>query len=351
MASTASFLFVSGKGSQELVGELAGTARVTALAGSGVCLLGIPLAWLVFSTAPERWGAAAVLAGTAAQIYRHYLGATYRAARTFEVLARIHVVELLMTLATLPLVLWLGFTGLAMQFVLLRWGNALLVHTFRPLKKVGRFHWSRMKELYATGVPIFAFGYLSDVARSFPRLVLLTLGGVGWVRLFAPANAIIGALSLIPGSVSSYVYPQMSYKFGRTGDPASVWPMAKATALWSLAVGIPLAALLVLIVPPALPRFFPAYSASIPAVQWTAIAGVFVGASVAVNALASLEAYRLMFTFVAARMSLLLVLPWIGGQVTGGIAGVAAGMTIAYALDFAVVLFLVRRATAVVAEV
>jgi hypothetical protein len=45
--------------------------------------------------------------------------------------------------------------------------------------------------------------------------------------------------------------------------------------------------------------------------------------------------------------SLLAVLPWVGGRFTGGITGVAAGMTAAYAVDFAVVLWLVRRATMV----
>jgi len=339
--------FRLGQGSSELVEELAGTARVGALAGSGLCLLSMPFTWLVFSEGAERWGAAAVLFGTAAQIYRQYLIATYKAARAFETLARIHVAEIVATVATLPLVFWFGYYGLAIQFVVLRWGNVLLVHAFRPLRQVGRFSWVRMKELYGTGIPLFAFGYLSDVARSFPRVVLLALGGVTWVGLFAPANAIIGALILIPGSLGIYVYPQMSYRFGRTGDPASLWPMARATLLWSLVVGLPMAVCMIAVAPSLLPALFPAYSASIPAVQWTAVAGVFLGASVAVNALASLKAYKHMFTFVGARMVLLFVLPWLGGRCCGGTTGVAAGMAAAYAVDFVIVLLLVRSATSV----
>jgi O-antigen/teichoic acid export membrane protein len=325
--------------------ELAGTGRVLALVAVGLCLLGIPLGWMAFSSNLERLGMAAVLLGTSAQIYRLYLGATYRAARSFEVLAKIQVVEAGLAVLTLPLVLLWGFSGLAARFVLLMLGGTYLNHLFRPLKDVGSFRWRRVKELLATGIPIFAFGYLSDVARSLPRLILLSLGGVTWVGLFAPASAVVGALGMIPGAVGAYIYPQMTHRLGRTGDPASLWPMARATALWSLAAGVPVALVFVAVLPYLIAHFFPAYTASIPATQWVVGTGVFMGGSVAVNALASLKAFRSMFAFAASRLMLLLVLPWVGERIVGGLTGVAAGMTVAYGLDFIVALSLTHLAT------
>lgn len=338
--------FSMGQGNSGSVLDLAATARAAALAGSTVCVSMTPLGWILFETSAERWGAAAVLLGASAQLYRSYLGATFRAARTFEVLARIQLLVAVLTVATLPLVLWKGYPGLAVRFVVLAMSYAVLCHAFRPLKQVGSFRAAALKHLLTTGVPLFGFGYLSDVARSFPRLALLSLGGVAWVGIFAPANAVIGALGMIPASLGTYIYPQMTYRYGRTGEASSIWPMAKSTALWSLVVGIPAAVMLALIVPFVIPILFPAYLESISAVQWTALAGVFVGASVAVNALASLKAYRWMYTFLTARLTLLFVFPWLGGKIWGHVAGVAAGMALAYAIDFVVVLVVVRRATA-----
>ncbi|HQP89126.1 MAG TPA: hypothetical protein PLL76_22955 [Thermoanaerobaculia bacterium] len=337
--------FLFGTGDSRAVEDLAGTARSIALVGGGLCLTAIPVGWLVFEGASERWGAAAVLVGAAAELYRRYLGATYRAGQAFETLARLQAVQTVLTVVTLPLVLWQGYAGLAIQFVFLRSTSAILGHAYRPLRRVGPFRMASLKKLMTSGIPLFLFGYLSDVARSFPRLALLSLGGVGWVGLFAPANAIIGAIGLIPGSVGTYVYPKMSFTYGKTGRASSIWPMARTTALGALVVGIPVALVMAVVAETLLPRFFPAYSAAVPAVQWTAIGGVFIGASVAVNALASLKAYKWMITFLVSRGALLFALPWLGGKLTGDITGVAAGMTVAYAVDFVVVVFVVYQAT------
>lgn len=337
--------FSMGRGEDERVRALAGTGRAVALAAAALCIAGAPIAWFALSSERERWGMLAVLAGTAATIYRLYLGATYRAARAFEQLAKIQLLETILSIGTLAMVHQFGYAGLAFRLVVQSVGGAALSHYYRPLRALGEFEWRRCRELFVVGVPLFLFAYLSDVARTIPRLVMLAMGGVNWVGLFAPASAIVGAIWMIPSALGTYVYPQMSHRLGRTGDPASLWPMARRLSLWSLAVGAPIAAVAVAVAPLLLREFFPAYAGAAHATQWTAAAGVFMGASVAVNALASLKAYRWMFSFVAARFGLLLVFPWLGAQFVGGITGVAAGMATAYGLDFFVVLGLVRLAT------
>jgi O-antigen/teichoic acid export membrane protein len=337
--------FSAGQGDASAISEYAGTGRVVAIASACLCLLAIPAAWVVFKASPERWGTTAVLVGTAAQLYRLYLGATYRAKHAFEMLARIQVAETAVAVGSLGLVFFWGFGGLAVRYLIQMLGGALLNHIFRPIRQVGRFRWARLRALFAVGVPIFAFGYLSDVARTFPRLVLLSFGGVEWVGLFAPAMAVVGALSMIPAAVGTYIYPQMTYKLGRSGDPASLWPVARITVLGALAVGVPMAAVVVVMVPTLITNLAPGYALSIQATQIVALAGAFMGASVIVNALASLKAYKWMFSFVASRLTLLMLLPWAGAKLVGGVTGIATGMAAAYALDFFVVLGLVRVAT------
>jgi O-antigen/teichoic acid export membrane protein len=337
--------FVTGKGDTAAILEYAGTAQVVALAVAGLFLTFVPAAWLFVSTDSERWAATAVLIGIGAHVVRLFLGATYRAAQAFESLARIVMVEAVAAVLTLPLVLYLGLAGLAIRHVTVALLGLVMNYRFRPIRQVGPFRWTRLGTLVATGLPIFAFGYLSDVARSLPRLVLLHLGGVLWLGLFAPASAVVGALTMIPGALGTYVYPQMTHRFGKTGDRSSLWPMARATALWPLVIGVPVAGLLVVLMPWVIDQFAPAYRASIPATQWIVGAGAFMGASVAVNALASLKAYRFMAAFVLCRFVLLGLFPWLGSRVLGGVTGVAAGMTAAYALDFVVVLAITRAAT------
>jgi O-antigen/teichoic acid export membrane protein len=240
---------------------------------------------------------------------------------------------------------WLWrFEGLVVQFLLLRLGGALLNHYVRPFRETGTFRWHLLRSLVLTGLPIFVFGYLSDVARTFPRLVLLALGGVHWVGLFAPASAVLTAVTMVPGAVGTYLYPQMTFRLAKTGDPDSVWAMARVSAVGALVLGCPVAAALAVVVPPTVNGFFPAYTASIPAIQWTLVAGIFMGAGVAVNALASLKAQRSMMLFVAVRLLLCALLPWFGGR-HYGLTGVAAGLAAASAADFALSLLLIRSAT------
>lgn len=337
--------FAMGQAKDTEVAELVGTAQISAAVGAGLCLLGIPLGWLFFSTQAERWGTSAVLFATAVGIYRNYLRATYRASRTFDSLAKIQGIEALLALGTLPLVWGLGFAGLAVRHLIIEALSCLLNHLLRPMKSLASFRWRSLERLIATGLPIFAFAYLSDVARSLPRLALLKLGGVLWVGVFAPASAMVGVIQMVPSAMSAYIYPQMTYRLGKSGDPATLWPVARAAALIPLAVTAPFALLLIVIFPPLIARFFPTYVECIPALRWTAGAGVFCGAGIAVNALASLKAYRAMAWFVANRLIVLAVFPFAAGWWCQTLTGVAAGMAIAYAVDFCVVLWLVRSAT------
>ncbi|MCU0609960.1 MAG: fused MFS/spermidine synthase, partial [Chitinispirillaceae bacterium] len=67
--------------------------KAIALFAGSLCIATVPLVWFFHGGSTERWGAAAVLTGTAAGIYRLYLTATYRAAQSFRVLSTLNLVE------------------------------------------------------------------------------------------------------------------------------------------------------------------------------------------------------------------------------------------------------------------
>jgi len=325
--------------------EMAGTAQTVALVASFVCVVSIPIVFLVSSHADERLGASAVLVGAATLIYRRYLGATYKAAQKFDRLADFQVVEAILAVVTLPLVGKWGFSGLAVRYA----GSALFVtaltNHFRPMRSVGRFSWDCLKELAVVGVPLYVSTYIKGVARSLPRLVMLFAGGIHWVGLFAPASALLTGFSMLPGSLAVYFYPRMSHRLGETGDPRSLWPTVVRVTLLNLVVAVPSVAGAFLLLPAMIRRFFPDYVASIPSVVIISFAAFFVSSGITGNALHSLKAWKWIFITGFARLALFGGLPFLGAKVFGTLEGITAGVTVAFAGEFVVTLLAVHVAT------
>ena len=337
--------FSFGRGDKAAAEVLAGTAERCAVIGVSCCLLlvlGVPGLGKADNVS---WGLLIVLVSSAAGIYRNYLGATYRAAGSFDTLARIQIAEALLAVLSLPLVLGFGYWGLAGRYAILRLAGVTLNYILRPLRTVGDFDWQSLGILLKSGIPVFVFGYLIGVAGTFPRLVLLDYGGVQWVGVFAPAAAVIGGLRTVPVALSRFVYPQMSFRLGQTNDRSVLWPIAWKTAIFSLFFAVPVIVVLLAFIPVAIRYAFPEYSDSVPAIRWALVAGGFMGCSVALNALNSLRAWGPMGVYVAARLTLLYALPTCGAEVFSSLEGVALGMACAEALLFVIGLGAIRIAT------
>lgn len=324
---------------------LVGTAHRVAIISAALLLLGMPLALWVFHDADTRVCAAAVLIGSSSAIYRNYLTVTYRAEQAFRLLARLMCVEAVLNVVTLPLVYASGLRGLAGRFVVLSVSGTLLSFLFRPIRNPGRFSWSDLRALLRTGAPLFVFGYLSGVAYTFPRVVLLSESGVRLVGIFAPVAAVIAALQMIPATIAQYVYPRMTFKIGRSGNPSDLWEMAKSTLIAVAVVTVPLAALLVYFVPLVLTEFFPAYAEAASAVRWAVIAGAFMAGSIAMNALNSLKSWRWMSVYTCSLLLFGYFGPKIGFRLGGTLESLAIGVAIGQALTVGVGVFSIRRAT------
>jgi O-antigen/teichoic acid export membrane protein len=337
--------FALGAGKNEETLKLAGTAQTIAIAGAVVLLLGIPVCLLLVKDMTVLLCVIAMLVGSSSSIYRNYLAVTYRAERAFHVLANLTLVETVLVVISVPTVYWFELEGLAGRFVFLSCAGTALNYLFRPLPKPGRFSWKSLKTLLLTGAPLFAFGYLLSIARTFPRVILLSESGVLMVGMFAPAAAVIGALQVIPVSIAQYVYPQMSYRLGKTGNPSDLWQMAKVITIVCLIVSVPIAAILVMLIPILVIHFFPAYAEAAGAVRWAVVAGVFMGASIAVNALNSLKAWGWMAIYTVAFLVINFVLPFGAFRLYGTLESLAAGIAVAQGIVFLIGMYAIRRAT------
>ncbi len=336
--------FSLGAGKQNRVQRLAGTAQTVAIVGATLLILGAIPALFLAKSALSRLCVSCVFLASAAQLYRNYLAVTYRSEMAFESLARITILETVLTVLTLPAVYYFRLSGYAFRFAFLFVSMALVNHWFRPLRVRSTLDWSSLSSLLKTGVPIFAFGYLLTVANTFPRLILLSSGGVTLLGLFAPAWVLAGVLQTVPVTLATYIYPQMTYRLGRTGSPRSLRPMAFKTALGTLLVALPIVVTLALTVPPLITRFFPAYKDSVGAIKWTLLAGAFMGASVAINALNSLKAWGWMAAYTLIKCVCSLTIPWGAFAVWHTLDSLAAGIALAEALGFCAGLWAIDKA-------
>jgi O-antigen/teichoic acid export membrane protein len=196
-----------------------------------------------------------------------------------------------------------------------------------------------------TGLPLFTSSYLQTFALGFDRVILLQRGGVETVGYYAPALAVVAAMGIVPAAVSSYIYPRMSYALGQGRTRGALRSMALAAAAASVAAGLPVAVASWYAAPSLIAQFFPRYVASVPAVRWSILAGLFWSVSPAASLLGSLKAWRSLSLYVLVILVTRWVFPWALAQVYEPLEGVARGNVLAAAFAGAFSVWLVQRAT------
>ncbi len=210
-----------------------------------------------------------------------------------------------------------------------------------------RFSWRHAVTLLKVGLPVYACTYLFILGDTFPQVVLLAgKNGFTMVGLFAPVGATITLMQMIPTSIAQYIYPKMSYRFGQTGDPRSLWPMAWKTSLGLVVLFLPALPVGMFAIPWVLREWFSNYADCAGAIKWGLVSGMFLGASISVNALFSLKAWLWSGVYAVGRMVSAYVLPllmlWWMSDV---LEAVALGYMLAQAFAFALAIYCIYRAT------
>jgi O-antigen/teichoic acid export membrane protein len=336
--------FALGRGDRALAGRIAATSLYWNVACSALA----GLTFVAMGGAPWATGFAwrvalpAMAVVSASTFYLAYLQATFRSDSDFERLARVQWVQagtgLLMPLAVAAF----GFTGLAVHAAL----QAVLVtayaHVLRPFRVAPRFETALAGGLLATGLPLFLSGYLQTVAVGFDRVILLERGTVTTLGYYAPAVAVLSAMAIVPGAVSSWVYPRMSYALGQGHTEDAVRRMALKAAALSVAAGLPVAVAGWFAAPAVIAHFFPQYAASVPAVRWSLLSGWLAGLSPAAQVLGSLKAWRRLAVYIAFLLAARWTFPWVLSGRMEPLEGVALGNLCAAAATGVLVLVLVR---------
>jgi O-antigen/teichoic acid export membrane protein len=265
--------------------------------------------------------------------YTNYLIVTYRSSKSFRDFSKIKIGEAFITVATIPLVAYLGYNGMLMRAVVLAAVVVVMMHLLRPVRVTPSWHTDSFALLLKTGMPIFVLDYISTSASTCDRLVLLHLGGIRDVGFFALALMAREAIGIVPGALSEYIYPRMSYSYGSTNDPLQLWRMAVKSSLLVVAFMIPTVAVGWFMLPPLVSRLFPKYTMAVESAQWLLIASIFSAATLGRMAIWSMKDWKFMTWYQLLGSVIVIAGPIIGGlsfskPLAGVTAGVVAGQII-----------------------
>ncbi len=335
--------YLLGKSQHNEALTLAAAAQATAQLVGLLLVTSLALAPILTSSADTTLAFCAVMITSAMNLYQIYLGYTYRGSKHFETLAKIQTVDGVLLPLSLPIVYFFGLKGLIVRYVLLVLTGTILRHGLRPLRSLPTPNMSAFIKLFKTGLPIFISEYLLSAVNTFPRLVLLQVSGVLAVGLYAPANAALGMMYMLPRTLSRYVLPQMSHRLGRTEDPKALWPMAMKSTLVFLGIGVVTLLIAWPLIPFVLEQWFPNYAASAQAARWSLVAGCFMGTGIAINALYTLKAWRNLMVYAGTNAVCSFVIPWFLSNRMDSLTGTTAGFAIAQSIACATALWQIHR--------
>jgi len=151
--------------------------------------------------------------------YGGYLTSTYRTLHHFVTLARIQVLQTVLTFGMVFLLPFLRFYGLCARASLPSLLAVWLYHRKRPLRVSHRFDAKALKELIRMGLPFSFWGNLeTSIWTATESALVLSLSGVSALGLFSVAYTIRGAMDSLPLSIWQVLTPRVVTALARDGS-------------------------------------------------------------------------------------------------------------------------------------
>jgi len=292
------------------------------------------------------WSMITVTGITCILYYQNYLTVTFRSKNSFRALAKTQFLLSLLMIVSIPMIYVWRYEGMLLRIFLIDFIGLIVLHIVRPLKVRLMWDWSMFKGLMKVGIPIFILSYVGMTAATVDKVILLWLGGVEQVGYYTLALITWRAMTIIPTSLTMYIYPRMTYIYGQYHDVKRVWNMALKATYAISAIMLPLVIMGYFSLPFLVPVLFPKYCPGIEAAQIFLFCAFFHGATSSVNALWSLKIWKYMIIFQLSRAALMIGGPLAGGYLlTPVLLGVASGMLGAYIICFVLGMVLTYKAT------
>jgi O-antigen/teichoic acid export membrane protein len=267
--------FAQGSGNTKLALEYAETTLSYTIINIGIICIAFICAFLLFSlNIFEKAALIALFIKAILSFYSTYLAGTYRSDNQFDKVSKIQLYTIAGRLLLCPMVL-LGFYGYITYILLDTFINTLLYHSFRPFRGKFKFSLLQITHLFKIGFPIYIASYFMSIVETIPRLFIVTWGTLELLGIYAPCILLLNTMSMLPSVLSSYLYPKLSFSFGKFNDKILVWNTFLKINCISFIFLVFLSFFSFLLVDYIM-IFFPKYSTSIQYIKLTLIAGPFV---------------------------------------------------------------------------
>ena len=339
--------FLLGQGRDAEAMQAAATAQlhslITGMFGSTVLLAGL----LVPAWSSPHWRTALVAMAVTwfAGSYGNCLQATFRGHKEFQKLAYRQYFTSLLNVVSLAMVAWWGFSGMVWRTALIAVVNTLFLHQIRPFRLPLSWNWHAFRNLLSTGLPLYGSNCLMTVAQGFNSIILLGLGGVELLGLYAPVSAILSVMDTIPQSFTAYANPRLVYGLGQNEQVRPVWRGAVRVSLAAVGVTIPIALVGWLLLPWAFTHVFPHYAPAVTACSWALLAGLFWALGSLRVALVVTKAWSWLYVYACAFVFLKWIFPWYFANRLPPLNGLMIGETAAAVCLLVVAVWVSFRAT------
>ncbi|MFZ1676197.1 MAG: oligosaccharide flippase family protein [Saprospiraceae bacterium] len=255
---------------------------------------------LVYSPHLNHWKECVIVLSVYLPIkfYSGFIEFTFRSGRDFKKLAIVQFALTLFTFLTLIMVYYMGFYGYLIRILFLTILGCLLLIWYRPFRFNPRMDFPYFRKLFRMGIPLFISNYSQSVFNSFPGILLLHYGNVGSLGLFYPVNIVMNFGTLIPGIVSTYLYPQTSFEYGANRDARQVIRKNESASLHSMIMMLPVIVISFFLLPFVFNKFAPEYHEAMAASQWALLFAMLSCLSLMLNPFAILKAWKPMYIYL-----------------------------------------------------
>lgn len=340
--------YAYGKGEIEKAEKMAGVAQTYTLVISiFVFVFGIfCFFFLHFQSDKMKWGILSITIIICFSFYQNYLLSTFRSNNSFLKLSYIQIVDAVVNLITIVLIVHYFYYGMLIKAVAVICIYVFLLHLNRPIKV--KLYWNKdvLLKLSKVGLPIFGLAYMESIASTFDKIWLINFSDLTQVGLYSFGLYALTAITLFSNSVASYIYPRMTYNYGKSNDRLVLWSYVKKITIILFLCQIPIAIIGYILMPYLIQTYFPKYILSISTMQILLIAGILKGMVIGVNVLWSIKKWKYMIIYQVSYSVLLISFTFLFFRIyENRIEGIAYGVLYANLFNFFNGLFLSYRAT------
>jgi O-antigen/teichoic acid export membrane protein len=275
-----------GQGDYAAADDAANTGGSFSLLAMAVAGVGLVIVALVFGGgwAPEiQWGLVITGATAPLRFLSDYHENLIQATKRWNASAATEILKAIVMLTiTTALVVWIGFYGMLVGLVAMSllefalWRQLKLISWRRPA-----FHWNinraRLRELLSFGLPIMITGQIYYLFLAVDNLIVAAFLDVRQLGFYALAVSVTNYILFLPKSIGAAIFPRMTERFAKSGDPDSIRHYATDTQRVLAYLLVPLfmgAAFFML--PVLIRQGLPAFAPAIPVVHIMVAASFFI---------------------------------------------------------------------------